>query len=424
MTLRKTSRIAVTLSVLLAVVAAPARAQDATSLSGTVVDASGAIIPGAAVIAKNVATGTTFEAVTDERGSFTIPSMRAATYTVSVTLSGFKTVVVKNVKLEVGVPATVNATLQVGQMEEAVTVTGGTEIVQTQTSTVSTTLARQSDRTSPVGQPQRHGLRRVHPRRHVHWRQSRFDVQRPPPELDQHHLRRHQHPGQQCQDRRRLPDRHQAVSWTRSRKLRSRRRRPMPRAPAMAPFTSCIAAALARTHSRGSVYQYLRNPILNANYWFNNRDLPPDPRTGKAPKDIGQVEYLRLPCGRPDHDPWPVQRPRQGLLLFQRRAALGCRRASCRQRTLLNPLSQQGFFQYTVAGADSAGRSLRPGASQRPHLHSRSDRSPNLLDDIRNGDVGRGWPASSSSDPNLISLRFAAPATTTGRYRWAGSMST
>ena len=145
MTLRKTSRIAVTLSVLLAVVAAPARAQGATSLSGTVVDASGAMIPGAAVVRQEHATGTTLEAVTDAHGTFNIPAMGAATYTVTVTLSGLKTVVLKNVKFEVGVPATVKATLEVGKMEETLMVTGGTEIVQTQTSTVSTTMARKAD---------------------------------------------------------------------------------------------------------------------------------------------------------------------------------------------------------------------------------------------------------------------------------------
>src|SRR6266487_4630547 len=33
----------------------------------------------------------------------------------------------------------------------------------------------------------------------------------------------------------------------------------------------------------GSLYEYHRNPALNANYWFNNRDLAPNPSTGKAP---------------------------------------------------------------------------------------------------------------------------------------------
>ena len=35
----------------------------------------------------------------------------------------------------------------------------------------------------------------------------------------------------------------------------------------------------------GTAYEYLRHDALNANTWFRNRDLPPDPATGKAPKD-------------------------------------------------------------------------------------------------------------------------------------------
>src|SRR5919108_6562946 len=70
-----------------------------TSLSGTVTDSSGAIIPGASVAVKNVATGTTFETVTNENGYFSVPALNPGTYTVAVTLMGFKTAVVNDVRV-------------------------------------------------------------------------------------------------------------------------------------------------------------------------------------------------------------------------------------------------------------------------------------------------------------------------------------
>ena len=119
-----------------------AYAQGATSqkLSGSVVDASGAVIPGADVTAKHNGTGTVSTAVTNDEGLFSIPSLPIGTYTVTVTLQGFKTVVVNNVVLTSGAGADVKATLEVGAVSENVTVSSASEIVQTQTSGVSTTV--------------------------------------------------------------------------------------------------------------------------------------------------------------------------------------------------------------------------------------------------------------------------------------------
>ena len=69
----------------------------------------------------------------------------------------------------------------------------------------------------------------------------------------------------------------------------------------------------------GTAYEYLRHDALNANTWFRNRDLPPDPETGKAPKDKLRSYQQGVRAGRPDHQ-------EQGVLLLQlRRAALAGR---------------------------------------------------------------------------------------------------
>src|SRR4051794_6608145 len=68
-----------------------------STLSGTVVDASGAVLPGANVVVKHTATALTQSAVTNGEGAFSIPSLPVGTYTVTVSLPSFKTVVVNDV---------------------------------------------------------------------------------------------------------------------------------------------------------------------------------------------------------------------------------------------------------------------------------------------------------------------------------------
>jgi hypothetical protein len=119
-----------------------AYAQGATTqtLSGTVVDASGAVIPGADVTAKHNGTGITNATVSNSEGLFSIPSLPIGTYTVTVTLQGFKTVVIQNVVLSSASVATVKATMEIGGVTEQVTVSSSSEIVQTQSSTVAQTI--------------------------------------------------------------------------------------------------------------------------------------------------------------------------------------------------------------------------------------------------------------------------------------------
>jgi Carboxypeptidase regulatory-like domain/TonB-dependent Receptor Plug Domain len=119
-------------------------------LSGTVVDTSGAVIPGASVTVKRAETGVATDAVTNAEGQFTVPALNAGTYTVTVSLSGFKTVTLNNVVINAGVPAGVKVTMDVGGIEEQVVVQAGAEIVKTQSSTVSTTLSSKQIQSLPL----------------------------------------------------------------------------------------------------------------------------------------------------------------------------------------------------------------------------------------------------------------------------------
>jgi len=112
-----------------------------SSLSGVVSDRDGGVVPGATVVVKNNATGASFTVVTNASGGYSVPALDIGTYTVTISLSGFKTVVTNDVRLLAATPARVSATLELGSLSETVEVRGGTALVQTQSPTVSSTLS-------------------------------------------------------------------------------------------------------------------------------------------------------------------------------------------------------------------------------------------------------------------------------------------
>jgi carboxypeptidase family protein/TonB-dependent receptor-like protein len=111
-----------------------------TSLTGTVMDASAGTIPGATVVVKNTGTGTTHNAVTNTQGTFVIPAISPGTYSVTVSLTGFKTAVLNDIVVNAGVPASVRVTLALGGVSETVVVDAASPIVQTVESGVSATI--------------------------------------------------------------------------------------------------------------------------------------------------------------------------------------------------------------------------------------------------------------------------------------------
>ena len=122
-----------------ALVAAPALAQGTSSITGTVADPSGGVIPGATVTVTGEA-GVTFTAVTNSQGAFSVPALGAGTYKVTVTLQGFKTAVFDKVVVTVGSPTNLPVKLELGQLTEQVKVSSSSELINTQTATVTATL--------------------------------------------------------------------------------------------------------------------------------------------------------------------------------------------------------------------------------------------------------------------------------------------
>jgi Carboxypeptidase regulatory-like domain/TonB-dependent Receptor Plug Domain len=114
-----------------------------TSLSGVAVDSGGGIIPGATVAVKNNATGVALETVTNSSGAFSVPALDPGTYTVTVSLTGFKTAVLNDVRIVTATQASIKAVLEIGALNETVEVSSRAELVHSQTPTVSSTLVAQ-----------------------------------------------------------------------------------------------------------------------------------------------------------------------------------------------------------------------------------------------------------------------------------------
>src|SRR5215468_8197190 len=106
--------------------------QGATAtISGVVRDATGAVVPGVTVTAKHVESGLTRTAISNENGSYTVPLLPVGAYEITTELPGFKQEVRRGINLVVGQEAVVNVTLEVGTVAESVTVTGEAPIVNT-----------------------------------------------------------------------------------------------------------------------------------------------------------------------------------------------------------------------------------------------------------------------------------------------------
>jgi hypothetical protein len=125
---------------LAAAAGASAQGGATSSITGTVVDSSGGIVPGADVVAKNNANATTYNAVSGGNGAFNIPAVDPGTYTVTVALMGFKTAVLNQVAVTSAAPATLKAVLELGKLEETVVVEAAAQLIQTQSTAVASTI--------------------------------------------------------------------------------------------------------------------------------------------------------------------------------------------------------------------------------------------------------------------------------------------
>jgi hypothetical protein len=324
------------------------------SLSGTVTDPKGAVVAGATVTVKNTATNQEFSTQTNNDGAYSIPTLSSGVYTATIVAAGFKQAAVTDIKIDVGKASTINVELEVGSANETVTVVGGGELLQTQSATVGTTLTGRQITDLPTASRDALDLVLAMPGTATPGRPRTSSVNGLPKgalniTLD----------GINVQDNL-LKSSDGFFTYIR------------PRTDAIGEVTVSTSTPGAESSAEGAVqikfvtqggsnqyhgglYWYHRNPALNANYWFNNRDLAPDPVTGKAPQ---QRILLNQPGGKIGG---PISIP--GLFSGKDRAFFFVNyeeyrlpeKSSPRTRTVLNPLAQQGIHRFTTTNATYAG---------------------------------------------------------------------
>ncbi|MGH9309821.1 MAG: carboxypeptidase regulatory-like domain-containing protein [Vicinamibacterales bacterium] len=120
------------------------------SIVGNVQDGTGAAVPGASVTITHDESKATRNAVTDGAGAYRFPTLQPGTYTVVVTLTGFRTFTRNEVAVTLNTVTRVDATLPVGQLQETVTVSGERPVLQTDRAEIRQELRSRDLRDLPV----------------------------------------------------------------------------------------------------------------------------------------------------------------------------------------------------------------------------------------------------------------------------------
>ncbi len=140
--------------------AAIAQGGATSTITGIVRDEGGGVLPGATVLVVSNANGSRFETITGSTGLYTVPSLSAGVYTVTISLTGFKTSEIRDVRAQLGAPTTLNATLGVGTLEETITVSGASaELINSLTPAVTATM--NVDQIAVIPTPTRNALNAV-----------------------------------------------------------------------------------------------------------------------------------------------------------------------------------------------------------------------------------------------------------------------
>jgi hypothetical protein len=128
-----------TLVILLCAVFIPAQTTSGRLL-GTISSPDG-VLPNATIKARDNTSGKELTATSKEDGSFLFPQLEFGSYTVTVSVPGFKTFVANEVKIDVGRDYSLDPTLEIGSVQESVTVTAGADVVTSTTAQVSNTIS-------------------------------------------------------------------------------------------------------------------------------------------------------------------------------------------------------------------------------------------------------------------------------------------
>src|SRR5262249_56808548 len=101
------------------------RADELAAVTGLITDPNGRSVPGATILITNLATNVASKTVTNDQGIYRIPSLQPGIYRITLSKDGFKSIVKSGVELHVQDVASINFELQLGSVNETVTVEAG-----------------------------------------------------------------------------------------------------------------------------------------------------------------------------------------------------------------------------------------------------------------------------------------------------------
>ncbi len=162
----------------------------------------------------------------------------------------------------------------------------------------------------------------------------------------------------------------------------------------------------------GSSYYYLQHYKFNANTWFNNRDLPPDPLTGKAAKSEDVLHQPGTRVGGPIIIPglWNGRDKAFFFVNYEESRSPG---QNAENRLFLHPRTEQGWFRYNVSG-QLREINVLDVAARSGFLSSVDPTVARLLADIRESSAQGG--VTDVPDPLQQQLRYQYDADSTTRY--------
>jgi Carboxypeptidase regulatory-like domain len=382
------------------------------SILGTVTDPTGAVVPNATVTAKNKATGKESTATTSDSGNFNIPQLSSGVFVVTVSAtSGFKKSQVTDVKVDAGTPATVNVVLELGNPQETVTVVGGGELIQTQSATIGTTLTGRQITDIPTASRNALDLVLALPGTSTVGRPRQSSVNGLPKgalniTLD----------GMNVQDNL-LKSNDGFFTYI------------QPRTDAISEVTVSTSTPGAESSGEGAYqikfvtqggtngyhgggYWYYRSPGLNANYWFNNNQLKPDPISGRAARTPVILNQPGFKIGGPISIP-KVFNGKDKAFFFLNYEEYRLPESTLRTRILLSTPAQSGLYRFfsSTNVATAATPALNTTCAAAP---AGSPSAFLCSTDVYARAAGAGL-AFANADPTisglLASIRSAAPGT-------------
>ncbi len=394
-------------------------AQTTGSITGAVVDANGAAVPNATVVIKGSG-GQEFTVVTNDNGIYRLPSVGSGMYSVTTTAPNFKRSVVEDVKVDVGLPSTVNVTLQAGEVSETVVVTGGGEVLQTQTATVGSTITGRQiietpvasrdaldligllPGTASVGAPRRSSINGL-PKGSLSITIDGVDVQ--------DNLLRSSD-GYFTYVRPRL-DAIEEVTVSSS--------NPGSEGGGDGAVQIKFVTKRGNNGYAGSLFWQHRDESLNGNYWYQNRDGQRD-QNGEAYRQkirlnqfggsySGPIPFLRFGDG--DNGWFDSGKDKRFFFVNYEEFRLPA--AQARTRTVFTPQAEQGIYSY-ISGGTTRTANLLQIAQNAGQLSTIDPTIQSILARIRSAVGTEGTLTPVTNSPNYMNYNFSPSGDSTRKF--------